>query len=162
MRDFQALLQCRQEPAFVGVEREREASTRSHDVAGELRSLRPDAGEMDRSRVAVEHGGDVDQIDRFVVDLALSQLNQALDEPPQPKALGVGARLHGIGAAIITCENGDHAGTPGYHAAIFYIAHAEQRQHTPWANRAAARVIAFVLLTRGATRAVFGAARARR
>ena len=62
----------------------------AHHVADQFGVLRADVAEPDRLRIAVEHGGDVDQIDRRVVDDALALLHQPLDEAAQAEFFGVG------------------------------------------------------------------------
>ena len=79
----------RQEPALVGVERERKTLSRAHDVADQFGLLWPDGLEPGRARIAVEHVADLDQIDRLVVNLAFAKLHQALDEAAETEAFGI-------------------------------------------------------------------------
>ena len=78
------------EAGIVGVERASEPATSPHDVADQLGLLRSHRAEPDRLGVAVEHAGDVDQVDRLVVDDALPLLHQLLDEAAQTGIFGVG------------------------------------------------------------------------
>ena len=80
-----------EQPCLVGVERERQALARAHDVADQLGLLGPDRLEPGRARIAVEHRADVDQIDRLVVDLAFAKLHQALDVAAKTESFGVGS-----------------------------------------------------------------------
>ena len=94
-RMAQALAQHRGKASLVGVERGGQAATRSHDVADELRLLRPDRAEPDRIGIAVQHRGHVDQIDRIVVHDAFALLHQFFHEVAQAEFLGVGLGHHG-------------------------------------------------------------------
>ena len=98
-RDFHWLVRIREpssdrrkQPALVGVERERQSLARSHNVADQLCFFRSDRLEPGRARVAVEHLADVDQIDRLVVDLAFTELHEALDKAAETETLGIDGR----------------------------------------------------------------------
>ena len=82
---------------LVGVERGGEPAARAHHVADQLGFLGSHGPEPDRAGVAVEHRGDVDQVDRIVVHDAFALLHQLLDEMAQAELLGVGL---GHGAAF--------------------------------------------------------------
>ena len=85
----EALLQHRQKVALFRFERQRQPAPRTHDIAGEFSLLRAGRLEPGGARVAVEHGSDVDKIDRRGMNLALAQLHQLLDKASQPKPLGI-------------------------------------------------------------------------
>ena len=50
---------------------------------------------MHRARIAVEDGGDIEEVDRRVVHLALAGIGELTHEIAQPEALGVDRR-HGF------------------------------------------------------------------
>ena len=65
---------------LVGFERGGKPSPRAHHVAHELGLLRSDRAEPHRAGIAIEHRGDVDEVDRIVVDDAFALLHELLDE----------------------------------------------------------------------------------
>ena len=108
MRLSQPRLQRRQQSPLVGVERKREPPPRPHDVAGQLRLFGAGRREQDRVRIAVQHPGHVDQIDRLVVDLAFAHLDETIDEAAKPEALRVGSTHEasfGVAGMITLGEN---------------------------------------------------------
>ena len=84
------LRQLRHQAGLIGVERQRQPLARRHHVANQLRLLRTDRLEPYRARVAFQHRGNVDEIDRLVVNVALAELHQPLDKAAQAEAFGVG------------------------------------------------------------------------
>jgi hypothetical protein len=91
VRTGETLRDRREQPCLVGVERKRKTLARSHDVADQLGLLRADRLEPGRARIAVQHGADLDQIDRLVVHLAFAELHQTLDVAAEAETFGVGS-----------------------------------------------------------------------
>jgi len=85
----QSTIERRQQLTLVGLKRERKASAAAHDVAGEFRLFRTDRLEPYGARITVEDGGDIDEVDRLFVDLALAALDHVFDEAPQPETVEI-------------------------------------------------------------------------
>ncbi len=88
-RMLQAFPQHCGKSGFIGVECRRQAPACAHDVADELGSLRPDRAKPHCVRIAVEHGRDIDQIDRRVMHGAFALLHQSFDEMTQAELVGI-------------------------------------------------------------------------
>ena len=82
---------------LVGVERGGKPTARTHDVGDQFGLLRADIAEPHRLRIAVDHRGDVDQVDRVIVNYAFALLHQLFDEAAQAEFFGVGlGHGHGV------------------------------------------------------------------
>ena len=88
-RPGKPLAQERRKIGDVGIQGEGEPAPCPHDVAHDIRPLRPDALEPDRLAIAVEHGRDIDEINGRVMHFAVAARDQELHEAAQAEALGV-------------------------------------------------------------------------
>ena len=84
-----------------GLRRTLEAGGDARAAAGhpahQLGALGAGIGEQHRARVPVEHGGDVDQVDRVRVHLRLAGLDEALDEGAKAEPFQIGCGCgHGV------------------------------------------------------------------
>ena len=99
-RPRQALQDRRQEPAFVGPERQGKPGAAAHHIADQRRTFRPDALEQDRPPVAVEALGHPGKRNRVGNDVDFVLLDQPIDETAEAEPVeidggdGVGHRSH--------------------------------------------------------------------
>ncbi len=86
----QALAQGGRKAGLVGIEGGGKSAPSPHHVADELGLFRSDRAEPDRTGIAIQHRGHVDQVDRIVMDDAFALLHELLDEMAQTKFFGIG------------------------------------------------------------------------
>src|SRR5437016_3136527 len=95
----------RQKAGLVGIEGGGKSAPSAHHVTDQFSPFRPDRAEPDRTGIAVQHRGHVDEVDRIVVDDAFALLHQLFNEMAQAKFFGIG---HEDAFQSITCSVSDN------------------------------------------------------